>query len=130
MGSDSRRYNIIITYLSCFFNIFVRIIYHISLILDIFTPKVLWLKNKTGVLPKGEPETYLLGEADGDGLVTIKDATSIQRYLASMTDGEQIDLDAADVTSDGVDINDVTQIQRYLAGFSVPYPINKVCGSV
>ena len=79
---------------------------------------------------KGEPETYLLGEADGDGLVTIKDATSIQRYLASMTDGEQIDLDAADVTSDGVDINDVTQIQRYLAGFSVPYPINKVCGSV
>lgn len=73
-------------------------------------------------------EIYLLGEANGDGQVTISDVTCIQKYLASMIDEEHIDLDAADINSNGVDITDATQIQRYIAGFTVPYPINEVCG--
>lgn len=82
------------------------------------------------VIPNGvyklRDELYLLGEANGDGLVSISDVTCIQRYLASVIDEKQIDLDAADINSGGVDITDATQIQRYLAEFTVLYPINEV----
>ena len=71
-------------------------------------------------------ERYILGEANGDGYVSIKDVTCIQRYLASLVDEEHIDLDAADINSNGVDVTDATQIQRYLAEYAVPYPINEV----
>lgn len=71
-------------------------------------------------------EIYLLGEANGDGHITVSDVTCIQRYLSSMIGEEHIDLDAADVNSNGVDITDATQIQRYLAEFTVPHPIGEV----
>lgn len=64
---------------------------------------------------------YLSGDADADGDITILDATRIQRYLAGFK--TDIDLDAADSNSDGIDILDATVIQRYLAGLSCKYDI-------
>lgn len=72
-----------------------------------------------------DTQTYLLGDADGDGEVSVLDATRIQRYLASLIDETQIDIDAADVDSNGIDIIDATQIQRWLAGFAVQYAISE-----
>ena len=67
----------------------------------------------------------LLGDADGDGEVTIVDATKIQRVLANMQ-GAVINETAADVDGDGeVTIVDATLIQRYLAIMPVKYPINE-----
>ena len=58
----------------------------------------------------------LRGDADGDGKVTILDATRIQRYLASMASEEEVDMQAADADLDGkVTILDATRIQRVLA---------------
>ncbi len=68
---------------------------------------------------------YMLGDADGDGEITIFDATTIQRYLASVISEEYIDLAAADVSGDGVDITDATYIQRYLASLKIPYLIGE-----
>ena len=66
----------------------------------------------------------LLGDADGDGEVSIFDITLIQRYLAGVAD--EIDAAAADVDGDGeVSIFDATAIQRWLAGIPVDYPINE-----
>ena len=57
----------------------------------------------------------LLGDVDGDGEVTIIDATCIQRVLANIQVPKYIEV-AADVDSDEeVTIIDVTFIQRWLA---------------
>ena len=67
----------------------------------------------------------LIGDADGDGQVTIVDATWIQRYLASFT-LDFFDETAADVDGDGeVSILDATWIQRYLAEMPVKFPIDQ-----
>ncbi len=56
----------------------------------------------------------ILGDADGDGEVTIIDATAIQRKLASMTTAKFIKV-AADADEDGdITILDATAIQRWL----------------
>ena len=68
-------------------------------------------------LPAGAA-SFLRGDADADGSITIMDATVIQRILAGMskdTDGS-ITVRCA-VTSDKLNIMDATAIQRYLAKF-------------
>ena len=58
----------------------------------------------------------LLGDVDGDGEVTIFDATAIQRYLAGILSGP-FNEEAADIDGDGdISIFDATYIQRMLAG--------------
>ena len=65
---------------------------------------------------------YLLGDADGDGAVTILDATAIQRTLVSLPVKAFVEK-AADVDRDGVSILDATRIQRFLAEIDNPYDI-------
>ena len=61
-------------------------------------------------------KSFILGDVDGDGEVTILDATFIQRYLASLY-VESFNNDAADTDGDGeITILDATFIQRWLAG--------------
>ncbi len=69
-----------------------------------------------GAVSPTEPETgYLLGDADGDGEVTISDVTIIRRFLMETETSELIET-AADANEDGeIDITDVTMIQRVLA---------------
>ena len=68
----------------------------------------------------------LLGDADGDGEVSILDATAIQRkdVLLSVAYFDDV---AADVDGDGdVTILDATFIQRFLAGLPCPEGIGEV----
>lgn len=59
----------------------------------------------------------VFGDADDDGMVTIMDATRIQRVIADLE--TDISFEAADVDGDGtVTILDATRIQRYIAGLS------------
>ena len=76
---------------------------------------------------EGSSEEYLLGDTDGDGIVTIIDATYIQRWLADLDKDETgLIKKCGDVDGDGeVTIVDATYIQRYLAGFKVDYPIEQ-----
>ncbi|MBQ3418044.1 MAG: dockerin type I repeat-containing protein [Ruminococcus sp.] len=58
----------------------------------------------------------ILGDADRDGVVTVIDATTIQKYKASLIDEERIDLSVSDVDGDGVvSVMDATRIQKYKA---------------
>ena len=77
-----------------------------------------------------EVPSYILGDANGDGVVDSIDATLIQRYDAQMPVGDNFDALAADVNGDGeVDILDVTLIQRYLAGIGTnKYHIGETVG--
>lgn len=57
------------------------------------------------------------GDVNGDGEVSIKDATMIQYYLAKLKTLNKTQLKAADINNDGkVSIADVTKIQYILAG--------------
>ena len=62
----------------------------------------------------GEPEGYILGDADGNGKINIKDATVIQKYVAKME--VEIDLDAALANGASyLSVKDATVIQKFLA---------------
>lgn len=69
----------------------------------------------------------ILGDADGNGVVTILDATLIQRYLVDIKVPNTFNETAADTDADGVvSIFDATWIQRWLSGINIPYSIGKV----
>ncbi len=63
------------------------------------------------------PEEYILGDVNGDGIVSIRDVTTIQLYLARRLEFGKTAIKAADVDlNTTVDINDATYIQEYLVG--------------
>ncbi|MBQ3416861.1 MAG: hypothetical protein IJH32_03410 [Ruminococcus sp.] len=67
----------------------------------------------------------LLGDADGDGIVSVLDATAIQKKLASIKT-ESFNEDAADVDRDSkVTILDATYIQKHLASLPCPEGIGE-----
>lgn len=69
--------------------------------------------------------SYLRGDADGDGIISINDVTAIQRHLAGMEEIIRQNLKAADADSSGAaDISDATLIQRRLAEFGGTEDIN------
>lgn len=59
----------------------------------------------------------VIGDVNGDGAVTIDDATKIQKFLAKSVTLTAEQQKSADTNGDGtVSVNDVTCIQKYLAG--------------
>ncbi len=71
------------------------------------------------------PESYKLGDADGNSDVDALDATCVLRYSALIPlKVKYTSLRHADVNSDGeLDTVDATLIQRYSTHVSTPYPI-------
>ena len=60
---------------------------------------------------------YLLGDVNGDGKISVLDATLIQKYLAGLVTLSDTQKAAADVNNDGsVSVLDATLIQKYIAG--------------
>ena len=83
--------------------------------------------------PETQPETQpattagevILGDVDGDGEVTVFDATYIQRFAVNMS-VTNFNEAAGDVDGDGeVTAFDATYILRYAAGMKVSYPIGE-----
>ncbi len=66
----------------------------------------------------------LLGDADGDGLLTISDVTAIQRHVSEYQNVNNFA--AADVDGNGnIEIADATLVQRFLAEYYVEYPVGE-----
>lgn len=74
-----------------------------------------------------QTQPYLLGDADGDGIVRILDATCVQRVLARLTE----DTDGGIALRGDVDNSgsltaiDVTLIMRFLARLETGFPIGE-----
>ena len=68
----------------------------------------------------------ILGDADGDGTVTILDATAIQRYLVELEVPVFIEAAANADGDDSLTILDATAIQRYLASLSTNQNIGTI----
>ena len=70
--------------------------------------------------------TGLLGDVNEDGIVNIIDATTVQKYLASLLTLTDTQKKLADVDSNGtVNIIDATTIQKHLAGIETGYAIGE-----
>jgi len=62
------------------------------------------------------PNENVLGDANGDGEISVKDVALLRRYV-SRSYGDTINEQLADVNKDNaVDVKDVVIIRRYLAG--------------
>ena len=81
-----------------------------------------------GVTYKGFTKTFdvkitekpkrLFGDVDGDGKVSVIDATSIQKYLVQSKPFTKEELECADTDRDGkITVMDATRIQKYLVNF-------------
>ena len=69
---------------------------------------------------------FLYGDADGDGQVTVMDASLIQYILADLRISGSFDEKAADADqNDIVEVIDATWIQRYEAEIDIPYPVGE-----
>lgn len=64
--------------------------------------------------------SMILGDADCDSVVSIKDATAIQKHVAWLLRLEGIQLELADADQNGiVNVKDATVIQKYIADYDV-----------
>ena len=81
---------------------------------------------KRGFVCEYELPNYL-GDVDGDGSITITDATTIQRYIAEYElPNPDIIQKCGDVDGDGsITVTDATTIQKYIAEYELPYPIGE-----
>lgn len=72
-------------------------------------------------------EDPVIGDADGDGVITPMDVTRVQQYLSTMTtDVDEESMMYADVDKNGrIESIDTTWILRYLAGMEIPYTIGQ-----
>lgn len=62
------------------------------------------------------------GDVNGDGQITITDATLIQKYLSGIKSSEKFYIKYADFDRSGkIDIADATMIQKYLSGTIAVY---------
>ncbi len=68
---------------------------------------------------------YIRGDANGDGVITIKDVTTVQRVVAQLQEDPKGEITRrARVTSKyNLSISDATAIQSYLAEFENVYKI-------
>lgn len=68
----------------------------------------------------------LLGDVDGNGRITVRDATTIQKFLSGMEILDPLSKKLADVDGNGkVVIKDVSAIQKWLGGRKTSYSIGK-----
>ena len=68
----------------------------------------------------------LLGDADSDGVVTIRDVTMIQWDIAKFPVPDRYSEIAADADGNGtINIEDATIIQRWLAKYETPFQIGE-----
>lgn len=80
---------------------------------DITTPTVIVPTDPKPTDPNPTNPDVLLGDVDGDGRVTVKDATYIQKHVVSYEGYENVDLAVGDVDGDGrISIKDATAIQK------------------
>jgi hypothetical protein len=91
----------------------------IFVILAVVTACIASAASETDTIIENNNATYTMGDTNGDGKLTISDATLIQKYIANV-DGAELSEGAlirADANKNNeVDVNDATAIQNYCNG--------------
>ena len=80
-----------------------------------YTEKLYSSKESFVKMPFANSKTGIKGDVDGDGVVTIVDATYLQMYAANFLRLSKSSMECGDVTGDGIlSISDSTNIQLYV----------------
>ena len=75
---------------------------------------------------KESTKEIILGDANLDFAVNVKDATNIQKSAAKITMFGNLATEAADVDeNETVNVKDATNVQKYTAQYNVPYNVGK-----
>lgn len=83
-------------------------------------PSVPTSSTITGSTPVDPDITYLVGDANGDNNVNVKDATEIQKSVAGLIALTEIGRIAADTDmNETVNVKDATAIQKFVAGLEL-----------
>lgn len=87
-----------------------------------FNYAVDWMTSRSAWLSEQYFEnytpSYIMGDVNGDGIITVDDATAIQKFSADIIEFSKTQVLAGDVNDDGViNVDDASLIQKYLAGF-------------
>lgn len=78
-----------------------------------------WVAETPDIAPEELPGTVvgLMGDADKNSNVNVKDATTIQKHVAGIATIDEIALNISDVDfSDNINVKDATAIQKWVAG--------------
>ncbi len=76
--------------------------------------------------PSEPAKNIILGDADGNGTVNVKDATAIQKHVAELITLTEDGIIAADSDGNGtVNVKDATAIQKHIAGMETGFDIEK-----
>lgn len=74
--------------------------------------------------------TYMLGDVDEDGVITVADVLSMQNYLAAKIEYNEKMILIADVDrSGGVTLVDILEMQKYIAKMATSCEIGKIFGT-
>ncbi len=65
-----------------------------------------------------QPEKFIYGDVDMDSVVTVKDATLVQKYIAQIETLSLIQKYAAKINDKKISVRNATEIQKYVAGIS------------
>ena len=93
------------------------------------------LEAEEGETEETPAAVELIGDADGNGVIEISDATFLQRYLAELTDDAdeitETRFRMMDADGDGrVSVSDATYVQRFCAEFADHALVGKTVGEV
>ncbi len=72
-----------------------------------------------------KPEKFVYGDVDMDSVVTVKDATLVQKGVAGITYVTAVQRYLADPADEGFNVKNATAIQKYLAGHEVESAIGE-----
>ncbi|MDO4419284.1 MAG: CotH kinase family protein [Ruminococcus sp.] len=91
--------------------------------IDWLNTRAAWLSSE---FHKAVYKSIILGDANLDGKVNIKDATVIQKAVAKISSLEGDNFIAADVNADDkLSVQDATNIQKFAANYEIPYKIGE-----
>ncbi|MBR3988419.1 MAG: CotH kinase family protein [Clostridia bacterium] len=91
--------------------------------IDWLNTRAAWLSSE---FYKEVYKELILGDANLDGSVNVKDATLIQKAVAKLTTLEGDSFTAADVNADSkLSVQDATNIQKFAANYETPYKIGE-----
>ena len=75
---------------------------------------------------KPDDGIFIMGDADGSGIVNVKDATTIQKHVAGIITLDEVGMLAADVDENSaVNVKDATAVQKWVAGIDTGFNIGE-----
>ena len=91
--------------------------------LDWLNTRAAWLSSE---FHEAVYKELILGDANLDGKVNVKDATAIQKAIAKIISLEGDNFTTADVNADDkLSIQDATNIQKFAANYEIPYKVGE-----